>query len=326
MTAAWSLLSFRSAPPSAVIVGTDPICSVLIAFAWKLIRPSTKIIHWCFDLYPEAAIADGLLPQQGFITRMLSRLMHAAYQRCDAIVDIGPCMRRRLSLYRSDALIATVTPWALAESAAPLPIHSDERQRIFGDTSLAVLYSGTMGRAHSYESLLEVARRLRHHNIGFAFSVRGNRTSQLAQAIRPEDRNVRLVPFADQGRLGTRLAAADIHVVSLRESWTGTVIPSKFFGALAAGRPVLFVGSKDSAIAQWIEQFNLGWVLPEHASNLELDCLAECLRELAGNSQRLHDMFLRCHDVYMRHFSRDIILNRWDELLRRLTSAGAPAF
>src|SRR5690606_25618685 len=98
-------------------------------------------------------------------------------------------------------------------------------------------------------------RRLRHEQTSFCFAGRGPKLSAVQAAVTLADRNIRFAGFADERRLSARLTAADIHLVALRENWTGTVVPSKFFGALAAGRPVLFAGSADSAIARWIEDF-----------------------------------------------------------------------
>jgi hypothetical protein len=47
----------------------------------------------------------------------------------------------------------------------------------------------------------------------------------------------------------------------LRKEWTGTVVPSKFFGALAIGQPVLFVGSRESSVARIIEEHGVGWLI-----------------------------------------------------------------
>ena len=61
-------------------------------------RPRTPIIHWCLDVFPDAGEAEWT-----GATRLLSRparaLMSAAYRRCDVVVDLGPCMRRRLERY-----------------------------------------------------------------------------------------------------------------------------------------------------------------------------------------------------------------------------------
>ncbi|OAI50958.1 hypothetical protein AYO44_05200 [Planctomycetaceae bacterium SCGC AG-212-F19] len=205
-------------------------------------------------------------------------------------------------------------PWALAEpEEVPVP---DERtrQELFRGLPLGLLYSGNFGRAHSFDEFLALARLLRSTGVHFAFGVRGNRAEALRSALTREDSNVTLAGFAPEGELLKRLAAADIHLVSLRPSWTGLVVPSKFFGALAAGRPVIFAGSHDSAIAHWIKEFQVGWVL-DAASR---DTVAAELRALAAEPARLRQLQRHCHTIYHREFSRRQVADRWDKELRDL--------
>src|SRR5215813_435804 len=258
----WSLeaLAPRKAP-DVLIIGTDPILSVLVACVWKLTRPKTQIVHWCFDLYPEAAAADGILKPESPIYRFLRQILTPAYNSCDLIADIGNCMRERLAYYKSSVKMVTLTPWALSEPETAVEADPEERVDLFGDASLGLIYSGNFGRAHAYEEILQLARVLREQKIKLVFSVRGNRERALREAVEHDDTNVSFCDFAPAHRLGRRLSAADIHVVSLRAEWTGMVVPSKFFGAIAAGRPVLFAGSPESAVARWIVQYGLGWIL-----------------------------------------------------------------
>jgi len=93
MITRWSLAALSPNPPDVIIIGTDPVLSVLVARFWKLIRPKTRIVHWCFDLYPEAAIADGVIKEGGVFHRLLRWLLRPAYRACDLIADIGICMR-----------------------------------------------------------------------------------------------------------------------------------------------------------------------------------------------------------------------------------------
>lgn len=311
MHIAWSFSAVRGKAPNVLIIGTDPVFSVLVAITWKALRPSTKIVHWCFDLYPEAAIADGTLRSYGILNGALHSLLSYAYSCCDVLVDIGPCMRDLLSTYQSSARALTITPWALAEPSSVLRIDLSERKAIFGTAVLGLMYSGNFGRAHSHQELLELARALRNQSIEFAFSVRGNRTDELQKAVSEHDENVRFIPFAEESRLEARLSAADIHIVSLREEWTGTVVPSKFFGALAIGRPVLFVGSPRSSLALWIRKYRVGWVL--HRDNLRE--VASELSRLADDPQTLPKLFARCHAVYREHFSRNKVIDRLEEEL-----------
>src|SRR5262249_10356830 len=158
------------------------------------------------------------------------------------------------------------------------------------------------------------ARNLRGTEAEVIFSVRGNRVDALRDAITAEDTNVSFVPFASEDNLQDRLAAADVHFVSLREEWTGTVVPSKFFGALAIGRPVLFLGSRGSAIARWIEEFNVGWVLDGSNNNAIVQKMVE---ELSAAEKKVL-LFKRCHAAYFQSFSLAKGLERWDRGLRGL--------
>jgi glycosyltransferase involved in cell wall biosynthesis len=316
MLAAWSLAAVRTPAADLLIVGTDPILSVLVAIPWKIIRPRTKIMHWCFDLYPEAAIADGTLRNSGPVRAVLYILLRSAYGCCDVIADIGPCMRKLIANYGSAARCLTVTPWALTEPMTKLRPDRLERQTVFGDASLGLMYSGNFGRAHSFDEVLSLARALRGKSVRFAFSVRGNRTEELRHAVSEHDHNVSFVPFAEESRLDARLSAADIHIVTLRSEWTGSVVPSKFFGALAAGRPVLFIGSQESSIASWIKMYGVGWVLEANNQSqivAELDHFANRPEELAG-------LFERCHRVYQKHFSRSHVIGRLEGQMRDLVT------
>jgi glycosyltransferase involved in cell wall biosynthesis len=323
MILAWSLVMAgrrTGTRPDVLIIGTDPVLSVLVSLAVKRFRPAVRVVHWCYDLYPEAATAEGILSEESLAVRSLKRLLREAYRTCDLVVDLGSCMRTRLEAYEHGCRKATLVPWALSEPPDILRPDHGVRAELFGNAALGLLYSGNFGRAHCYEEFLELARLLRDEKIRFCFGVRGNRASELQAAVRDADGNVRLAGFAPESELARRLAAADIHLVSLRPDWTGVVVPSKFFGSLAAGRPVIFAGSRDAAVAQWIEAYGVGWVLDRSSR----DKVARDLRHLASRREELTMLQRRCHDVYHAHFSRRRIMDRWDLELRTLLGANTP--
>ncbi len=324
----WRALVMPRRRDETMIVGTDPVLSVLIAISWRLLRPRAKIIHWCHDLYPHAAVAESMLKPTSPFVRMINVALRIAYCRCDVIADLGSCMRRLLIEASGDrqqatgvstaadtswrsGRYATLVPWSLVEPSEPAQPDPDVREQLFGQASLGLLYSGNFGRAHSFDVLLELARQLRGEDIGFCFAGRGIRLDAVRAAVAAEEKNIRFAGFADEDQLAARLAAADIHLVTLRENWTGTVVPSKFFGALAVGRPVLFAGSSDSAIAQWIEEFGVGWVLNQQT----LEEVADELRLIVADDQGQEMLRQRCFDVYHREFSRKVQVGRWLEML-----------
>ncbi len=376
----WRAALMRRRRGEVMIVGTDPVLAVLIAITWRLFRPSAKIIHWCHDVYPHAAIADGLIRGDAPWVRLIHFMLRVAYRRCDVIADLGICMRRLLQQASGDPVgplseadhsladhslsdassaddrsiwnprtataeltatlgqaadeaspvlqatardvatsdspwragrFATLVPWSLVEPVE-LP-ESDPfiRSEFFGDARLGLLYSGNFGRGHCFESILALARRLRGDDIAFCFAGRGLRLESVRQSVTWKDTNIRFAGFAEENQLEARLAAADVHLVSLRPSWTGAVVPSKFFGALASGRPVLFAGSPDSAIAQWIEEFEIGWVLTERT----VDRVADELKQISDDPLGQEELRQRCFEVYHHQFSRRMQVDKWLQIL-----------
>ena len=320
LIASWSLTS-GGCRPDVLLIGTDPILSVLVAAFWRLTRRGVRIAHWGFDLYPETPVADGMLRSNSLLVRGMKAALRIAYRCCDLIADLGGCMRERLQEYDHGARSATLVPWALVEPSTPPAPDPPTRSELFGDARLALLYSGNFGRAHGYTEFLELAREIRGDSISMCFAVRGNRADQLRREVTTADCNIRFAGFAPESELEKRLGAADIHLVSLRPEWTGVVVPSKFFGSLASGRPVIFAGDRRSAIAQWIQDFGIGWLL---TSDTVKD-VAEDLRTLSRSPARLTAMQQRCHSVYHEHFSHQRVVDRWDKELRHLLPRRADA-
>jgi glycosyltransferase involved in cell wall biosynthesis len=306
----------------AIVVGSDPAFSALMAPVLRRLFPRAAIVHWCFDLYPEAITAEGI--GQTHVEKAARGLMRIAYAAYDALVDIGPRMRERLAEYGAPGRQETLVPWALAETDRPIAVDTTARRALFPDAKLALLYSGTMGRAHEFSALLRLARACRARTgnaISICFSVRGNRADELAREITADDTNVSLAPFADEATLQARLAAADLHLVSLRDDWAGVVVPSKFFASLAVGRPVIYAGPAESEIARWIGEHDIGF----HVTDGTTDAVADRLHELLDDGGALARLRERALAVYRREWSRAVTNDRWDGLLRDLVQARAAA-
>lgn len=283
-----------------VILGTDPQFGYLMLPWLRRMSPGVKLVHWVFDLYPEALEATGSR-LMGVASRVMRPLAGWAYRKVDVMADIGVCMRRRLATYgRGGAgwTEVTATPWALAESEGVAPVDQAMRRELFGEARLCLLYSGTVGHAHDITAFIELARACRRRglSVGFCFAGYGNRYAEQTGQLTPEDTNIRLAGFASEEELGRRLSAADFHLIALRPGWEGIVVPSKFFGALAMGRPVLYSGPRESEIAGWIGEHGVGEVMGE-------GIIASIERYLSDESL-CETLRRRAWEVYQRHFSR----------------------
>ncbi len=314
MMISWILKLQKIPPVDAIIVGSDPPFAALIFPFLTFSKRGKLLVHWCFDLYPEAIIADGATGVTKLLVKQVTLLMRWAYRYVDLMVDIGPCMRRRLASYGNKFKSATLVPWALVESNDIKAPDTVTRAKLFNDAKLAILYSGNLGKAHDFSLFIKLARRVYREEpkIIFCFAGRGNRFDELIKAVRPDDVNIKFAPFAEEDELEKRLCSADIHLLSLRQEWEGIVVPSKFFGSLAVGRPVIYAGPESSAVGKWIRQFNIGLVLSEN----NIDEICRNLVELCNNPVKLTSWQENAHQAYYNHFSKNLVMNNWDILLR----------
>jgi colanic acid biosynthesis glycosyl transferase WcaI len=315
MTIAWGLRLCRLPRADVIIIGSDPQFSALLFPIARILRRGKVLVHWCYDLYPEAIIADGAKGFVKWIAEKLTILMCWAYHSVDLMVDIGECMKKRLSAYHHNARSVTLVPWALVELDSIQKPDEVTRRELFSDAKLAILYSGNMGRAHDFSLILQLARRLYNEDpkIVFCFACRGNRYRELTAAVRPGDYNIRFAPFAEGHELPKRLNSADIHLISLRHGWEGIVVPSKFFGSLAVGRPVLYAGPEGSAIYKWIQELNIGMVI--NKDNME-DVVSKLIN-LANQPDKMRIWGENAFKAY-KYFSRTRVINQWDKLLKDL--------
>ena len=300
-----------------ILMGTDPQLGYFIMPYIRLFKPKTKLAVWEFDLYPEI-LGQMRLPAA---VRLCIKLIIEPWARLsfsclDIIADLGSCMKKRLAKYKSKASRPTLIPWAISEPNEILEPDAEVREKLFGDAKIGILYSGTIGHAHEFEDFIALARELRSRKapISFCFAGRGNKYAQLINMVREEDTNITIAGFADETELALRLTAADMHMISLKQGWEGLVVPSKFFGSLATGRPLIYAGTPDSAIKEWIETYEIGFYLD--SSNIKE--IADKLCVYIETPDSLPDLQKRTFGTWQQHFAREIILDKFEDELSKV--------
>ncbi len=203
-------------------------------------------MNWLQDLFPEVAsvLTPNLIPK--LIERRLAAARDRSLRRAAMNVVLGEGMRDRvLSVGVAATRVRIVPNWADTTSVVPMPTAaSATRRRIALDGRFVVGYSGNLGRAHEFETLIGAAVLLRA-DPRFAFLITGGGAK--AEGVRNSVQSLGLESFFFQNYqpaelLSDSLAAADAHFVSLLPALEGLIVPSKLYGILAAGRPVVFIG------------------------------------------------------------------------------------
>ncbi|HTB79793.1 MAG TPA: glycosyltransferase family 4 protein [Opitutaceae bacterium] len=264
-----------------VVLMTDPPLVALPATALARWR-GARVVHWVQDIYPELAMA---LAGTTWL-RVLRPLRNHAWRRADACVAPGDDMAALLAASGVEK-IAVIPNWAPAGLAPPQPEAAALLRESLGlNGKFVAAYSGNLGRVHDLMPLLDAAATLREEtDIAFVFIGNGAQRAALEAAVQKHGLgNVRFFPPQPRALLPETLALGDLHFVTLRPGCEQLVFPSKLHGIVAVGRPVLFVGPRDCALARLVTGHGLGAVFAREETAL----LAETIRSLRDDPARRH--------------------------------------
>ena len=234
--------------PDVVLTLTAPPGLAWIGWLVKRIR-GCRHVAWEMDVYPDIAIALGIP-----VAASTSPLLDFPRRRADAVIALGSCMKTRLLQHRvAEDRIIIAENWADGRAIIPLPFPAPRPLRI--------LYSGNLGLAHDVGTIRAAMKRLANSpDFLFVFAGGGMARRELIDFCRERQiQNVSFLSYVSLLDLGAGLAEGHIGLVTQKPSTVGAVVPSKIYGLMAAGRPVLFIGPAAATPALLIQQFNCGW-------------------------------------------------------------------
>lgn len=256
--ATWALRTILRSGDTLVLLTDPPLLALLAGRVARSRRAG--VYHWVQDIYPE-------LPQRiqrAWGLGWLRRLRDREWQRADGIVTLG---RDMAELIRSRGVAAdrlqVIPNWAPRGLVPARPAAIARKRAAWQlENRFVIAYSGNFGRVHALEPLLEVAAALREDpNFTFLFVGRGAQERRLREIVRQQRlENVRFEPPQPRDELAVTLGVGDVHVVTLHEQCAELVFPSKYYGILAVGRPLLFIGPSRSELGESIATHGIGGV------------------------------------------------------------------
>lgn len=288
--------------PSVVVTMTTPPLLGLLGWVSQL-RGARHFI-WEMDLYPDVAVELGVFRKNGLLDRLTGLLADFPRRRADGIIALGPCMAERL-LRRglTHTPIHIVHNWADGDAIRPVPFHRDGRLKIF--------YSGNMGLAHDFDTLLPVLLDLgADPRFLFRFSGAGPRRADVEAACAHLP-HCEFAGYHGREQLGDIFGANDVGLVTQLPETAGTLVPSKVYGILAAGRPVLFVGPASATAARLIQEHQVGWQI----DNGNPAGLLALLHRLLRNPQSVEDAGRRARILFENQFELHLQVSRLLDIL-----------
>ena len=262
----------------ALVVSTSPpMAGVLIAWVGWLRR--IPVAFWAMDLNPEQAVALGKARAGGLAARAFALSNQFLQANAARVVVLDRFMAAKLDArgpHRPPTLV--IPPWPLEGDRIGAGDGAGFRRQYGLEGKFVVMHSGNHSLAHPLATVLEAAKRLRGDSrLRFVFVGGGVGKREVDEAVRAGADNVLSLPYQPLEVLGEVLAAADVHLVAMGDAMVGCVHPCKVYGALAAGRPILYLGPEQSHVGEITSQ-GAGW----RVNHGDVEGAAALLRDLAA--------------------------------------------
>jgi colanic acid biosynthesis glycosyl transferase WcaI len=232
-----------------VVSGSSPPCLALVG-ALVALRHWRPHLHWCMDLYPEIAVALREIPS-GRFSGFIRSLMRLAYRSAHTVIVLDSDMAEKLHRYAIDSLESR--PWVGKGALESLPSSVSAPSR----TNWTWLYSGNLGRAHDWQTLLAAQAEIESRGLDCTLVFQGGGPQWEAAQSRAAQLGLKRVQwrgYVPEAHLCPTLLDAHCLVATQLPAVRGLVWPSKLALMLALPRPILFVGPQDGAIAGMLKQ------------------------------------------------------------------------
>lgn len=310
---AFFMLLRHVSPATILVAKTDPPLIAVPAAFVALIRRA-KLVNWIQDLFPEVAQKAGVPGLNGLGGQVIKLVRNWSVRRATINIVIGERMRDVvLNSGARPNNVRIIPNWQ--DTSLIRPVKADHNPLIdkWGLRGKFVLmYSGNLGRAHDFTTMLAAMQSLKD-DPRFHFSCIGG-GAQMA-ALRHEVQRLGLSnfsfhPYQPRENLALSLSAASVHLISLMPEQEGLIVPSKYYGIMASGRPVIFIGDQDGELAREIQREGVGSVVSIGDSAR----LVEIVRTMQTDPGKSEALGIRARQIAEQKYAPQHAAAAWNAL------------
>ncbi len=319
LSAFWQMQ--KVATPDVILSLTSPPMVCVLGMLQKQFASRSgkriALVNHVMDLYPDAAIAMGVLKPNGLITRIMSSLTRRTLNSSEALIALGHDMRDRLIkqyVPQRCERVHVVTPWADQTEIHPTPRDTNPLRAQLGlKDEFVLLYSGNFGQAHDVDTIVGAIRATRdRQHLRWCFTGGGRGMTKLRDFAAAELwKHVSFLPYQPREALNDLINLADIHLISQSPAFTGIVVPSKLFGILAAGKPSIMVGPDEAEASQILVRENAGIVVRPG----DVTGMVEAIDQLQSDPTRRATMGDNARRALCQRFDRSIACKQIETIL-----------
>ena len=296
-----------------VSMSDPPLLSFFIGISCSI--KGISQINWIQDVYPE--IASTLSVKVPF-PKTLQKLRKWSMNRSKINVLISQEMSDYFINIGIDKKTIKIIPnWVNGKSIFPIDKKENNKYKDFASNDKFVVgYSGNMGVIHDFKLLLESTKKLKDEtSIEFLFIGSGNRKKEIEDFVSVNKlKNVKIHPFQKRQILNYTLNIPDVHVITLLEGVSPYAYPSKIYGAMAAGKPLIFIGEENSELFNFIEVNDIGFSV----RNTDLNRLIEVIYTLQKDKELRYAQSRRSRKLFLNNFEFSVSFKKWMKIIQSI--------
>lgn len=269
------------------------------------------IVYWAMDLNPDQVFAMGKVKPKSLVGRTLEKINRIILKQSKLIVPLDRFMAERIQSRGVPAeKLLVMPPWPHEDCMEPIDQATNPfRVRNGLQDKFVIMYSGNHSPANPLKTLLQATLHYKGDTtLRFLFVGGGGGKKEVDALIGEQQlEHVISLPYQPMSELKYSLSAADVHVVSLGDDMIGIIHPCKIYGAMAVGRPILFLGPRPSHISDILDENPIGW----HVSHGDVEACIKAIDQARLTSrQDLDRMGKRASDVLSKSMGQEILTNK----------------
>ena len=299
-----------------LLVTTAPAFLPILGYLAKLFF-GLPYICLIYDLYPDVAVELKVVSAKNLLILFWNWINKQIWQQAQSVIVPSSTMKDKVLAKCPEIKdkISVIHNWANPDFIVPIAKQNNWfalKHHLVN--TFTVLYSGNMGRCHEMDTILEAARQLKNESIQFVFIGGGaKRQACIEQVNNLGLHNCRFLPYQEKQDLPYSLTACDLSLVSISPGMEGVVTPSKFYGGLAAGRPIAAICESHSYLRTMIAESKCGAAF----NNGDGTGLAKFIRRLATDTQLARQMGMAGRNYLKSNFTPEIIAKQYSKLFQQ---------
>jgi glycosyltransferase involved in cell wall biosynthesis len=302
-------------------ISQPPILGGLIG-VWGKWMKRAKYIYNIQDFNPEQTMAIGYSKNK-LILKSMMWFDKFSCTRADKVIVVGRDMVETLKSRFKGKKVPNhvfINNWIDEKEIYPLPADNKKvvafKKKHEMENKFIIMYSGNLGLYYDLENLMNVIKKFKDRDdVVFAFVGEGSiRDKLVLYKDKYTLKNVTFIPYQDKSDLVYSLNAGDAHWCLNAKGIKGVSVPSKLYGIMAVGKPILGALEKGSEARLIIEETKCGYVT-EPGNYDEVEAMIERFLNEKGTS--LLNEMSECGRAYLvKNLTKDVSIKKYSEAIK----------